>query len=163
MSTAPLTSSPLESISHIREFITAGNATFTIRSKVSQQRFTYKLIKPADSPQGPVIFVRLLSGPDNEEAYRYMGTLYANCENFYVYRHSHKSSVSQNAASVAAFRYFMRVITLASWIPKELEVWHEGRCGRCGRKLTVPESLKSGLGPECEGRVRQRKLQLEQV
>jgi hypothetical protein len=28
-------------------------------------------------------------------------------------------------------------------------VWHEGRCGRCGRKLTVPESIESGFGPEC--------------
>jgi hypothetical protein len=31
----------------------------------------------------------------------------------------------------------------------KLEVWHEGRCGRCGRRLTVPESIESGLGPEC--------------
>ena len=27
--------------------------------------------------------------------------------------------------------------------------WHEGRCGRCGRKLTVPESIEAGYGPEC--------------
>ena len=33
-----------------------------------------------------------------------------------------------------------------------VQVWHEGRCGKCGRKLTVPESLTSGLGPECAGR-----------
>ena len=30
-----------------------------------------------------------------------------------------------------------------------LEVWHEGRCGRCNRALTVPESIASGIGPEC--------------
>jgi hypothetical protein len=30
-----------------------------------------------------------------------------------------------------------------------LEIWHEGRCGRCGRKLTVPESIHNGYGPEC--------------
>jgi hypothetical protein len=28
-------------------------------------------------------------------------------------------------------------------------VHHEGRCGRCGRTLTVPESIESGFGPEC--------------
>jgi hypothetical protein len=38
-------------------------------------------------------------------------------------------------------------------IPGMLEIWHEGRCGRCSRKLTVPESLKSGFGPECAGKV----------
>lgn len=33
-----------------------------------------------------------------------------------------------------------------------LQVWHEGRCGRCGRKLTVPSSIETGLGPECAGK-----------
>lgn len=28
-----------------------------------------------------------------------------------------------------------------------------GQCARCGRELTHPRSLISGLGPECEGRV----------
>lgn len=30
-----------------------------------------------------------------------------------------------------------------------VEIWHEGKCGRCGRQLTVPESIESGFGPEC--------------
>lgn len=34
-------------------------------------------------------------------------------------------------------------------LPEQIEVWHEGRCGRCGRRLTVPESIANGLGPEC--------------
>jgi hypothetical protein len=33
------------------------------------------------------------------------------------------------------------------------DVHHEGKCGRCGRKLTVPESVKSGFGPECAGKI----------
>ena len=32
-----------------------------------------------------------------------------------------------------------------------LEVWHEGRCGKCGRKLIVPESIARGIGPEKGG------------
>jgi hypothetical protein len=34
-------------------------------------------------------------------------------------------------------------------LPEQVEVHHEGRCGRCGRALTVPESIESGFGPEC--------------
>jgi hypothetical protein len=30
-----------------------------------------------------------------------------------------------------------------------VEFWHEGKCGRCNRKLTVPSSIESGFGPEC--------------
>jgi hypothetical protein len=38
-------------------------------------------------------------------------------------------------------------------LPKGLKVHHEGRCCRCGRKLTVPESIETGLGPECASRL----------
>lgn len=29
-----------------------------------------------------------------------------------------------------------------------------GRCGRCGRRLTDPESIRRGIGPECAALVR---------
>jgi hypothetical protein len=34
-------------------------------------------------------------------------------------------------------------------MPPLTEIWHEGRCGRCGRKLTVPDSIAIGIGPDC--------------
>jgi hypothetical protein len=34
-------------------------------------------------------------------------------------------------------------------LPNFIEIWHEGRCGKCGRTLTVPDSIANGLGPEC--------------
>lgn len=34
-------------------------------------------------------------------------------------------------------------------IPASVEIWHEGRCCRCNRKLTVPASIELGLGPDC--------------
>ena len=30
-----------------------------------------------------------------------------------------------------------------------LIVYHVGKCGRCGKKLTDPESILTGLGPSC--------------
>jgi hypothetical protein len=38
-------------------------------------------------------------------------------------------------------------------MPDGVVIWHEGRCGRCGRRLTVPESIESGYGPECIGKI----------
>ena len=29
------------------------------------------------------------------------------------------------------------------------EIMHEGRCCRCNRTLTHPDSIKTGIGPEC--------------
>lgn len=34
-------------------------------------------------------------------------------------------------------------------LPPEIEVWHEGACCYCGRKLTVPASIELGVGPDC--------------
>lgn len=45
------------------------------------------------------------------------------------------------------------------WLLKNLErleefpkltIYHEGRCCKCGMPLTVPESIDSGIGPECK-------------
>jgi len=34
-------------------------------------------------------------------------------------------------------------------LPAQVQFWHEGRCGRCNRRLTVPESITLGFGPDC--------------
>ena len=34
-------------------------------------------------------------------------------------------------------------------LPESVVIHHENRCGRCGKRLTVPESIESGYGPEC--------------
>jgi hypothetical protein len=41
----------------------------------------------------------------------------------------------------------------AGRIPETVEIWHEGRCCRCGRRLTVPESIYAGIGPDCAGKM----------
>jgi hypothetical protein len=52
--------------------------------------------------------------------------------------------------TVRALRYTFRHLPRA--LPAGVEVWHEGHCMRCGRALTVPESISTGLGPVCAGR-----------
>jgi len=38
-------------------------------------------------------------------------------------------------------------------IDKGFALHHEGKCGRCGRKLTVPLSIETGIGPECASKM----------
>jgi hypothetical protein len=42
-------------------------------------------------------------------------------------------------------------------LPEFVEVWHEGKCGKCGRALTVPSSILTGIGPECSKSYQTRK------
>ena len=135
--------------SAVGRFLYAGNATFTLRSKKTGTRFTYKV---SHKKGGDVSFVSLLTGPDNTSDYRYLGLLPDDRAGEIRGIGKGKSCADYDAPSAKAFRYFLDFV----WGRNEgkgLEIWHEGRCGRCGRKLTVPESIETGLGPECAGKV----------
>lgn len=127
------------------QFINGGNATVTLQSKKTGARFTYRIRASKD---GAVHFVSLLNGPDNETAYAYFGYIRRG----YFNHGGTKARVSADASSAKAFAWAYRSFAQGV-IPDSLEVWHEGRCGRCGRKLTVPSSIASGFGPECEGKI----------
>ena len=102
----------------------------------------------ADAEQKPPrYFVSLLSGPDNESDFVYLGMVSDN-----VFRLTRKSRMTSDSLPVRAFTWAFTKLVQRT-MPPQLEVWHEGRCGRCNRKLTVPESVAAGIGPECAGRM----------
>jgi hypothetical protein len=128
-------------------FMTSGNATVTLVSTRTGTRFTYK-VRAADD--GDVFFVSLLGGPDNESDYRYLGRIARGV--FWAGRKTPKpGDVGKDAPSSLAFRWAWERLAKGILLDT-LEIWHEGRCGRCNRKLTVPSSIASGLGPECAGK-----------
>jgi hypothetical protein len=121
-------------------FMLGGNATITIRSRRTGTRFTYKLKAAED---GAITFVSVLTGPDNGADYAYLGYVKRD-----VYWHGKKSRIAASAPSAVAFNWTYRQL-VKRHMPDALELWHEGSCGRCGRKLTDPTSIESGFGPEC--------------
>lgn len=135
-----------------RDFALAGNARFTIVSTKTGARFTYRVRvnggapKEGDPPPKGPWFVSVLTGADNDGDFTYLGTMFLDG----AYRHGRKSRIGQDAPSAQAFAWFWRQVQ-AGTLPATVEAWHEGRCGRCGRALTVPESIASGLGPVCAG------------
>ena len=48
-----------------------------------------------------------------------------------------------------AFDWFWKRITNQQKVPDSMEFYHHGHCRVCGRELTDPESLSSGIGPIC--------------
>jgi hypothetical protein len=134
---------PFVSAEAARDFILAGKATFTLRSKATDARFTFKV---TSKDEGKIHFVSLLNGSDNETSYSYLGHIRQG-----FYTHGKKSKIGPAAPSAMAMNWTWGKLVRGG-IPETLEIWHEGRCGRCGRKLTVPSSIASGLGPECAQR-----------
>jgi len=131
-------------------FVTSGRALFTVVGKES--RFTFKVNAPKHNRDGEKVtpetsevkFVSVLTGSDNTSDYSFLGTVFSDG----TFRLSPKSRIGQDAPSAKAAQWFFGRVA-AKAIPAALEVWHHGKCCRCGRTLTVPSSISSGIGPEC--------------
>lgn len=125
-------------------FMFGGNATFTLRSMKTGTRYTYRV---RESEDGKLYFVSVLTGSDNEGDYTYVGITRMK-DGAPAFSLTKASRMSDDSLPVRAFRYMLTNLVVGV-MPHNVEVWHEGRCGRCGRTLTVPESISSGIGPEC--------------
>lgn len=133
------------------DFILAGRAVFTLSGKAS--RFTYRVNRKDAEPGSrygnqPTFFVSLLNGPDNTSDYRYVGILDPATGHVRLTRNS---KVGLDAPSVKALHWALPKIWAKAPMPPAFQIRHEGKCGRCGRALTVPESIDTGFGPECAG------------
>lgn len=135
----------VESTEDAARFMYAGNALFTLVSKRTGARFTYKIRKADDN--SPLRFVRVLSGPDNENDYSYIGYINDNDKGKLMAGKKGRP----NAPSFVALNWALKHLCADS-AHDELEFYHAGKCGACGRTLTVPESIETGMGPICRGR-----------
>lgn len=127
------------------EFIQSGNCTITIKNKVNDNRFTYKVIA-ADN--NPTLFVKVLNGPDNTNNYKEMAVVSIKDGVPEVSPRRDKKITTETPCFKAFDYVFWWCLTRIKEHP-QLEIWSEGRCRVCGRKLTVPESIENQIGPEC--------------
>jgi hypothetical protein len=126
----------LTTMEAINQFVFAGNSTFTLRSLKTGARFTFKVEASED---GKVHFVKVLTGQN----IAYLGFFKGP-----DYSHGKKSKITSEARSARAFQFFSDCLRKGKLHPS-LEVYHEGKCGRCNRKLTTPASVLTGIGPDC--------------
>lgn len=123
------------------QFLLGGNARVTLKSCKTGHHYTFRVRRSED---GEVYFVGILADGDNEHGYVPLGII-ARDRRFKLLR---RTTFREDSPSFVAFRWMWEHLRSGS-LPDSVEFWHEGRCGRCGRALTVPESIESGFGPEC--------------
>lgn len=141
----------LENPQMVQQYAVAGNSTFTLKSLATGQHYTFRVRAPErkeGQPEPQIRFVAAMHGSDNENSFKYLGTIYPEGN----YSHGRKSSISQDAPSAKAFRWFWAHVR-ADVMPPKCEVMRSNTCCRCGRKLTNPESILSGIGPECAEKI----------
>lgn len=126
-------------------FVLAGRATFTLENTATGRRFTYRVRRKDGAGPEDLHFVSVLTGPDNGRSYTYLGCIWGGAR----YVHGRKSPISTQAFSAAGFAWLWRLLVENRPLPAGVLFHHAGRCARCGRTLTVPNSLRTGFGPVC--------------
>lgn len=62
------------------------------------------------------------------------------------------SALPADDVRARGFAWFWRALNGGTF-PATFEFWHEGRCAACARRLTVPNSIATGFGPDCADRL----------
>lgn len=124
------------------------NGTYTIRNRDTEEHRTLRIrTQPKDASFAPGRrLIGLLIGPENESDYRSFGFVGEN--GIHVWKRF-QASGPWNA-------YARAIMELTGDEPTDLDETYDllvsRRCLVCGRKLTTPESMESGIGPVCAGR-----------
>jgi hypothetical protein len=150
-----------QNLEAIRRFILGGIAIFTLVSKKSGDRRTFRVRKAEDvdgsgRPHG--FYVDLLTGPNNTEDYRYLAYMWIDQRNGLGVKVNKKGF---GAEAFQVFEWLVKRINAACVFGRfdaqvsfqaQAEFFHAGRCSVCGRTLTDPTSIELGIGPICAGR-----------
>lgn len=124
--------------------IATHNGTVTVQSPTGNHRtFEIKTQKQdANFAPGKRI-LSLLTGPNNESDYRGLGFVIDGKVILW------KKNRTPHYWSLVKM---LLADNIESYESKGVKYYFEGRCIRCNRKLTTPESVESGIGPICAAR-----------
>jgi hypothetical protein len=138
----------MKNITLTKDFFLGGKATFTVQNNQTGEHRTYKIRKPEPTAQwpNPAWFIKQMTGTDNESHYSYIGKIDPQTGAVTLTR---ASKFSEGSPVVKAARWVVSHVILGLQVPDQIDIRHAGKCGRCGRTLTTPESLTRGVGPEC--------------
>lgn len=131
----------LKSRDAILEFILAGRAKFSLKSLKTGEHYTFWITNESPGDHD-YYFVKTGTGV-------LLGRLGFFNGGALSFRHAigelkltpNEYNLSEQAI---AFGWFIRHMD-----SPQVEFYHAGRCGKCGRTLTDPVSIDRGIGPEC--------------
>lgn len=121
-----------------RTYAFGGKSIITIVSNKTQRHYTYKFT--AVKGEAGAFIVEVMIG----HKYYAFGKILRFGKGFkYIPKY-----VSKQDINYKAFMWTWRHI-VNNVFPKKVYVWREDKCCVCGKRLTFPESIVKGIGPEC--------------
>jgi len=126
------------------EDLFAGKTTLTI-SNNRKEHYTFRVDKVGET--NPRYIVKLLTGPDNSRDYTYLGMMFNEDVKPVVITKA--SKFNKDSIPYKTFVFIQKVLSGHKELPEGYSILPSGTCFRCNRKLTTPESISLGYGPEC--------------
>lgn len=131
----------------LKPYILGGRTTFTLVSTKLNKRYTYYITQDNKMPER--YFVKVMHGSDNtayNDGYHFLGWFYADT---FRLKMGNQSDGHQRTDAAKMFDYFLDIVEKRRPWPDTCEFYASTHCARCGRKLTTPESIAKGIGPDC--------------
>lgn len=120
--------------------ITTHNGIVTIHNPATGNHRTFRISTVKNGSLEGRRVVSLLTGSNNEDDYTGFGFVNAD-GTISVWKRFREDSLYRTYANM--------LVNPARWSAKGAVYMFEGRCRRCNRTLTDPESIQLGIGPVC--------------
>lgn len=132
------------------KFLLAGRAVFTV-SNPAGDHYTFKVRRvesewPKYSGKMTTTYFVNVKTAKTDHPYGYIGILDAKKGTI---KCTAKSEFLPGTKEYSVAAWACQAVVNAKMIPDGYHIEHAGRCGKCGRQLTDPESIQRGIGPEC--------------
>jgi len=140
-----------------KKFLKGGKAIFTVHND-KDEHYTYK-IQQADFDNFQPYFIYYLTGPDNNSDYTYLGMVQFDKKP--RVKLTNASKLDKEAKPYRVAVWAINLVLNGKEPPEGYGINHEGRCGRCGKKLTRPEGVdpegyRYGFGPHCWTKIKEK-------
>lgn len=131
----------------LNQYILGGRAVLTLESPNGKKHtYMYCIPRNADNFPEDVRFVYALHGQKEF----YLGMI--ELDTFRLTKHSRflpDTEIVRGAQYIEGLRHSQKFLS-----DSPMNIYHEGICARCGRKLSDPKSIKIGFGRRCRKAVR---------
>ena len=137
-----------------RNFVFMGRSVFTLENNETGNYLTFQIreVKKKGKVVPNEFTVQCKSLGDKAHGYQFLGFLNLATKRFNTYKRTPNTFIG-----FKVFFWLMQNMERLEDFTK-LAIYHEGRCCKCSLPLTVPESIDSGIGPECKRKMLQKSI-----
>lgn len=128
----------LKTVDEVQTHVFGGRAHLSIVSKKTNAHFTYRIV------QFKYQFLYAVWVRVNTK-YMYLGT-WNNKERKFIWNAN--KGIPREWKRYKAFLWVMGFV-FNNIMPSDVFIYRDERCRACGKRLTNPQSIKFGIGPEC--------------